>query len=607
MSHASVSSKRTVESTGSVRPHAAGGPVLVSAFALGLSLALGGCVPYDAPVSHRLERLIDSASEAPRSLPLGRRDPTPIDEATEAFIEREKALAGTRDPDARRGAAPEGAGPSGVGLTIEELRRSVIEHNLDLRVASFGPRLAEESLNAERAKFDAAFVADLSYADQDLPTGNSSIYSISSNDPLLNKAAGIFTEAEVDREVLKGGAGLVAPLPTGAKVGITQTFEIDDKSGQGLRSSEDRAGAAFSISQPLLRGAGVGVNTASIRLARLGAGVEASKNTLTLIRVLAGTEKAYWRLYAAQRRLDVQRDQLSLALENLSVVEQLIGEGLTPPVERFGAEFAVAQQLESMVMAETAVRLASRDLARALNPADMPLNSPEALRVATEPSLVRYQIDAEALAERAVEERLELLELELKLAADAVRIGLAENATLPVFVVGFEYGTGNRSSTIGSAAAGSLDFDNPSWSIGARAEIPITNDAAEARLRRSMLRRLQTTATREQKRLAIRQEVYDAADVLEQNWQRVLAARQAVIAAGANFEAEQRLFREGLRSTQDILIALQQLGTQRQNEVKVIEAYQVAQIDLAYATGTLLGYAGTEITPEPGDDNRPSP
>ena len=89
--------------------------------------------------------------------------------------------------------------------------------------------------------------------------------------------------------------------------------------------------------------------------------------------------------------------------------------------------------------------------------------------------------------------------------------------------------------------------------------------------------------------------------MLEQNWQRILAARQNVIAAGANYEAEQRLFREGLRTAQDVLVALQQLGKARQKEVKVIAAYQAAQIDLAYATGSLLGYAGTEITPEPAD------
>lgn len=555
--------------------------------AAALILLVGGCVPYEAPVSHRLQRLIDSAAEpADRAgTPLGEREVRSIADATAAFVARER--------DLDRGPV---VGEDGT-LSIDELRQTVVENNLDIRVAEVDPRIAAESLNAERAKFDAVFVADVAYSDLDLPKGNSTLFSSSGTDPSLSP--GIFTEPEQDRDLLKGGVGLGAPLPTGAKVGIKQTAEIDDKDGAGLRSTEDRAGTSFSISQPLLRGAGVAVNTASIRLARLGVGVEAAKTKLTLIRVLAGSEKAYWRLYGAQRQLEVQREQFKLATENRDLVRQLITEGITPPVEQFGAELAVAQQLEEMVIAETAVRLRSRDLARILNRSDLPINQPKAIVAGTDPVLARYRIDADALAERAIEERLELLELELKLAADAIKIELAENAALPVFVVEFEYGLGDRSSTFGSSIANSFEFDNPQWTIGARAEIPITNDAAEARVRRSMLGRLQRTATREQKRLGIRQEVYDAADVLEQNWQRILAARQNVIAAGANYEAEQRLFREGLRTAQDVLIALQQLGKARQKEVSVIVAYQVSQIDLAYATGTLLGYAGTEIAPDP--------
>ncbi len=592
MSHGSASSNPPHRGVDPRAPGRTTRPAARLVLAALLIASAGACVPYEAPVSHRLQRLIDAANTAPdrAGVPLAERDPTSVEDATDAFIARELAMANETD----------GADPSLV-LSIDDLRLSVIRNNLDLRVAEVAPRIADETLNAERAKFDAVFVADLSYTDEELPKGKSSLYDLTSNDPLLNKASAILTEAEQDREALKGGAGIGAPLPTGAKVGVKQSFEIDDKSGSGLDSTTDRAATTFSISQPLLRGAGVAVNTASIRLARLGVGMEAAKAKLTLIRVLASAEKAYWRLYAAQKQLEVQREQLRLAIENRDLVVQLIDEGLTPPVERFAADLAVAQQLEDMVVAETGVRLRARDLARTLNRADLPIDDPRAIRTQSDPVLARYRIDPDALAERAMSERLELLEVELKLAADAIKIDLAENATLPVFVVDFEFGLGDRSSTIGSSIANSFDFDNPRWAIGASAQIPITNDAAEARLRRSMLQRLQTTATREQKRLKIRQEVYDAADVLEQNWQRILAARQNVIAAGANYEAEQRLFREGLRNTQDVLVALQQLGKARQKEVSVIVAYQIAQIDLAYASGTLLGYMGTELPAEPAD------
>ena len=50
-----------------------------------------------------------------------------------------------------------------------------------------------------------------------------------------------------------------------------------------------------------------------------------------------------------------------------------------------------------------------------------------------------------------------------------------------------------------------------------------------ARLRRAILNRLQRLATREQRALQIRQEVYNAVDQLEANWQRIVAARQRTV------------------------------------------------------------------------------
>ncbi|MEM0983614.1 MAG: TolC family protein [Planctomycetota bacterium] len=560
------------------------GAVILPAAALAL---LAGCVPYEAPLTMDLQRLSDRAAEPvdQAGLAIGETDPTSVEDATGAFLEE------IQDED--RGDPGES-----IPISLDELRRSVLQNNLDLAVVRFDPQTAEESLNAERAKFDAIFVADASYLDAEFPTGNTTLFGLSSPDPALSGTRGAFTELEQDREKFNAGVGLAVPLPTGGVIGIVQDFEIDDKSAIGVSSTEDRAETRFSISQPLLRGGGVFANTASIRLARLSLGATEAETRLTVIRVLASAEKAYWRLWAAQRVLEVQQQQLQLARNNYELVTRRIEEGLNAAVERFSAELAVAQQIEGLVVAETNVRLRARELSRVLNRTDLPVGITAPIEVTSDPRLTRFELDRDELVARALDERLELLELELKLASDAIKIGLARNAALPVFIVDFEFGLGDRQGTIASSFADSYDFENPSFAIGGRASIPITNDAAEARVRRSVLSRMQRLASRDQKRLAIRQEVHDAADVLDQNWQRILAARQNVIAATGNYQAEQQLFTDGLASAQDVLIAFQQLGSARQREVSVIAAYQSAQIDLAFATGVLLGYSNAVVDPD---------
>lgn len=563
------------------RPHRASSAALVL-----LATLPPACAPYDPPRLLELQRLVDRA-ERPVDLagaPLGNADATSIEDAT-------------RDLLAQGDAAPAAASDGPAAVSLDDLRVTVLRNNLDLRVVDFGPRIAGESLDAERAKFDAVFVAGASYLDADLPTGSSTLLGISSPDPALSGRSGVFTEPSQDREQFKADVGVDVPLPTGGRIGVREEVEIDDKQAGRLESTEDLSALSFSLSQPLLRGAGVAVNTASIRLAQLDTGIAAARARLTAIRVLADAEKAYWRLYAAQRTRDVRRQQRDLASENLTLLRRRIEAGDAPAVDRFAAELALAQQVEAVVIAETLVRLRARDLSRVLNRPDLPVGDPRELTLTSEPRLSRYVLDAEALAGRAEDERLDLLEIETQLAADAIRVDLARNAELPLFLVDFRFGLGERDGTIASGFAESLGFDHPSATIGARASIPVTNAAAEANARRAILSRAQRLATREQKRLAVRQEVFDAVDVVEQNWRRILAARQNVIAAAANYQAEQSLFTEGLRTAQDVLLALQQLGAAREKEVAVVAEYQSAQIDLAYATGVLLGYAGAEFIP----------
>ncbi|MAY73579.1 MAG: transporter [Phycisphaerae bacterium] len=560
---------------------------LTSCLAVTAVAVLAGCSRWDAPLKVDLRRLVDRGQAPVDTAGSSIGDPVEVDVSEEA-----KRFIDEPTPPARS------PGPAGE-LSLADLRHRVLSENLDVAVANVAPDIAREFLDAERAKFDAAFVVGAAFTDADQPKGSTTLYDVSSDAAALDGVSGAFTEPALNREKLEAEVGLDAPLPTGGSVGVRQSLKSDDKTSGGLVSTEDRGALRFSYSQPLLRGAGVRVNTASIRLAEIGVGKEAARTRLTAIRVLAGAEKAYWRLYAAERVFEIRREQLDLAVANIDLVDLLIREGAAAPLERFSAELAVAQQKEALVGAERDLRLRSRELAVALNRDAPGIANATDLSTTDDPDLVRYEIDPEALVTRALTERLELLEIELELAADSIRVDLGRNATLPAFLLDFEYGIGDRSGTLASSFADSLDFDHQSFTIGARASIPVTNNAAEARLRRAMLSRVQRLATRDQRRLAISQEVYDAADVLELAWRRILAARQSVIAAGGAYDAASRLFADGLRNAQDVLVALQQLGDARQKEVAAIVAYQVAQIDLAFATGVLLGYAGAEIQAAP--------
>ena len=101
--------------------------------------------------------------------------------------------------------------------------------------------------------------------------------------------------------------------------------------------------------------------------------------------------------------------------------------------------------------------------------------------------------------------------------------------------------------------------------------------------------------TYELKKLTVKKEIYDAVDVLNQNWQRIKTTRQQVLIAGINYDAELKQFEEGLRTMTEVLEALNRLGEVQIKEIQATIDYQIALIDLSFATGSLLGYSNTEI------------
>lgn len=555
-----------------------------------VAVVIAGCAAWRGELSpehnRRLETHLRNISRADlHSLSTTR--PRTIDDEIDTVKQRRE----TKSPT---------SAPASITLSVEDLRLKTLRNNLDLNVVFLDPTLAKTFVSEEKAKFDATIFGGADYKRQDLPRLDSDLVDLDGSSDALDGEVVKLTGIEQTKDKLTFDVGIEVPLPTGGKVKLRSVFDEENKLAPE-RFEQFVSGLKFSYSQPLLRNAGIEANTASIRLARLDAQAVGAKTKLTAIRVLAGAEKAYWRVYGAQKMLDIRIQQYNLAFDNLELVRKRVEQGLSPRIEIVRAEVGVVRRLEALIMSETNLRIQQRELKRILNINEVTLDSPTAVDTISPPQLLRFTFEREKLTEAALANRMEMLELELKLAADAIKIDLARNRALPLFVLDFEYGILDRQPSMGTAWQQMWNFDDTEFRIGLRGEIPVTNEARKSRLRRAILARSQRMATGAQRELAIRQEVYDALDVLDQNWQRILAARQNVIVSGVNYEAELKQFNEGLRTMREVLEVLTQLGEAQIREVKAIIAYQVAQIDLAFATGTLLGYAGTDFTPIPFD------
>lgn len=480
--------------------------------------------------------------------------------------------------------------------SIAEIRAAALKNNLSLQVIQADPKIAQTRVSEERAKFDNIIYANLKYGEYDLPDRSGDRVRFSSDNAVLDKRVVKQTIENQRTKAMDGELGIAIPLRTGGTVNLSSPFENKDKSNP-LGSDEYRAGLRFSVSQPLLRDAGVAVNEASINIAVFDQASTESRARLQSIRIIAMIDKAYWALNQAWTELDIRRQQYEYASQNLAMVQRRVKEGLSAAIELNRAEFGVTDRIEQLIVANTNLKLAQRQLKFLLNDSALPLDLDTGITPTTNPIMFHYTFDREKLLAQASANRLELLELELKLSEDALRIDYLQNQTLPLFTLDYSYGAlSNSASSFGSAYGNTLDGDFSDWYIGFRFEMPVTNEARKARLNRAVEQRLQRLSTKALQELAVKREIHDSLDVVEQHWQRIVAARQQVGIAGMNYDAELKQFKEGLRTMTEVLEMLTRLGDAQIREIRAITDYQVALVDLSFATGTLLGYSNVNFS-----------
>ena len=473
------------------------------------------------------------------------------------------------------------APPQELKLTLEQCRALTLANNLDLKVQLINPAIAAERVSEQEAQFEAAFYANSTFSKTDTPVAS-----------FLDEISG----SQV--EYTNTNLGVQIPMRTGGTI----TFDMVDnrtRTGSPYSVFDPSYGShtSVSISQPLLRNAGKRTNTYAICIAQLESQITDARTKLEVIRIIADVDRVYWRLYAARRELEVRKQQYELADLLYKQAVRFVDAGEKPQIEITRTEAGMAQQLEAIIVAENNVHDRERDLKQTLNKAGLDMQSPTVLIPATEPDPVRYKLDKQKLITTAMENRMEMLELELQIAEDFATVDYRKNQSLPLVTLDYRYNING----LGGSRSDSFDllFDKrfEDHRLGLQLLVPLGNEAAESRLHQAFYQRMQRLASKDNREALIKLEVLNAIDQLDANWQRVLASRQTSILNGRLYEAEKRQFDLGMEISTEVLEAQTDFADAQRAEILALSEYQIALVDLAYATGTLLGAAKVRWKP----------
>lgn len=468
--------------------------------------------------------------------------------------------------------------PAEVELTIDECRAAALAGNLELKVVLVDPSIATEGIVQQEAVFEPFAFGGFNFRKTDTPTSTA-----------LDGSQSESTSFDF---------GVNVPLRTGG----TLSFDIPYNKFQtdnvfSTLNPSYTADFSASLSQPLLRNAGLKASTHGIRISRYNQWQSQARTKLEVIRVLAGTDRIYWRLYGGRRQLEVRINEHELALRQLERVKRRVDAGVSSRAEIVRAETGVAEKLEGIIIAENVVRRRERDLKRAMQREGLEMETSTAIVPVTEPNPVHYDFDLAALAAASVANRMEMLETQLQIAKETSTIDFQRNRALPALGLSYNYRANGLGDDGGDAFEVLFDKNFEDHSVGLFLEVPIGNAAARSRVRAALLARIRSIATRDRREAQIHQEVYNAVDDVEMNWQRVLANRQRTIMTARNLKAEERQFEEGLRTSTEVLEAQTRLGDAQAAEINSVAQYQISLVELAVATGTLPGAAMVEWAP----------
>ena len=169
-------------------------------------------------------------------------------------------------------------------------------------------------------------------------------------------------------------------------------------------------GLALTLTQPLLRNAGIDINKTFIRVAQNNATVEEHVFRDRVLTVLATVEQTYWEVVFTNENLKVAEAALKAAQELLASNRAKAKAGIMSIVDVLQAEAAVASRVEQVLVADKTIRDQEDQLRRLLNPAEEDLRQDLRLTLLDQPVVSLEPISLQEAIDTAIEHRPEMVQ-----------------------------------------------------------------------------------------------------------------------------------------------------------------------------------------------------
>ena len=341
---------------------------------------------------------------------------------------------------------------------------------------------------------------------------------------------------------------------------------------------------ALTLSQPLLKGAGIAANRAALDQARLGVDRAGLLYRGTMMDIVRDTEIAYYQLHFARHQLAVRRLSLEAAQRLLYENTVKRDQGVLTDLEVLSADVGVANQQRSVLLAEQQLRNAEDNLRALVGQfeLDAPLGE-TALATAGDD-----QPEVTTTCTRAKTTQPEYLALQTQIKQLRIQLAATRRNRLPSLDLESTLGYDAQRRSAGDAIDDLPGSDGYNWQVGLALTYPIGSRGERAKL-------IQATNNLSRAELQLRQLEQDilvqarsSVRAVATNREAVRVATLAVELARKQYELEKARFDAGKSTARIVLDAQTDLDDARVNLLS-------SQVDLLAALTQLRRLEGRSL------------
>jgi outer membrane protein TolC len=475
-------------------------------------------------------------------------------------------------PAPPRTVSPEGT----LSLSLRDAILQALRQNLDLLIEGYNPKARTEEVTREDAAFDPTAFAKLNFSETKTPSAST--------------VGGFTAFSPSERETETGNVGVRKRFTLGTQLELALNNDRTDfNSASQVVNPGYRTDLTLSLTQPLLKNFGIGVNETPLRLALGNLTIAQAVLVQRVQGVVAEVEGAYWDLIFAIEDLEARRRSLRLAEALVRLNQARARAGVAAPVEVTQAEATRAARLEDVITGEKAVRDAEDRLKRAMNFGLAPGQPEFTIQPADKPTVLGGPVPLEESLKAARGRRPEILQAQEQVRNQEVSYRFTRNQLLPTLDLVGKVGTNGLGSTFNDdfdrAASGSF----PTVEVGLLFEYPLGNRAArsEAQRARLLLEQARTSLRNVDQRVAL--EVREAVRQVRTTLERIEATRRARELAAEQLRIEERRLEAGVSTTFQVLEFQDDLARAEANESRAATDYRKALAAIDRVTAATLG------------------